>query len=330
MKTKNSQKMLALKIDVDTLRGTQIGVPALIELLKKHQVSATFLFSLGPDNTGRAIKRVFRKGFLGKVKRTSVVAHYGFPTLLYGTLLPGPDIGKRCADILKRTRDEGFECGIHTWDHVRWQDGVINASVAWTKSEMTAAQDRYTDIFKEPAKTHGAAGWQMSKHALRLTQTMGFDYCSDGRADPAFAVPHFPVVNGEIIDCPQIPTSLPTLDELIGVDGLTEANVAAHLLKLTESCPVDGHVFTLHAELEGMRLLPVFEQLLIGWKEQGYDLVSTRAIYANLNLKHLPYFNAVHGEIAGRSGSLLLQGSPFLPEANITNRSRTNTETAVS
>jgi undecaprenyl phosphate-alpha-L-ara4FN deformylase len=330
MKTKNSQKMLALKIDVDTLRGTQIGVPALIDAIKKHQADATFLFSLGPDNTGRAIKRVFRKGFLGKVKRTSVVSHYGFPTLLYGTLLPGPDIGKRCADILRRTRDEGFECGIHTWDHVRWQDGVMNASAAWTKSEMTAAQDRYADIFKEPAKTHGAAGWQMSKHALRLTQAMGFDYCSDGRADPAFAVPHFPVINGEIIDCPQIPTSLPTLDELIGVGGITEANVAAHLLKLTESCPVDGHVFTLHAELEGMRLLPVFEQLLIGWKEQGYDLVSTRAIYANLNLKHLPYFNAVHGEIAGRSGNLLLQGSPFLPEANITNQTRTNTETTVS
>ena len=60
MKTKNSQKILALKIDVDTLRGTQIGVPALIEALKKHQADATFLFSLGPDNTGRAIKRVLQ------------------------------------------------------------------------------------------------------------------------------------------------------------------------------------------------------------------------------------------------------------------------------
>ncbi len=316
MKTKNLTKTLALKIDVDTLRGTQIGVPALIELLKKHQVSATFLFSMGPDNTGRAIKRVFRKGFLGKVKRTSVVSHYGFPTLLYGTLLPGPDIGKRCADTLRRTRDEGFECGIHTWDHVRWQDGVMNASAAWTKSEMTAAQDRYTDIFKEPAKTHGAAGWQMSKHALRLTQTMGFDYCSDGRADPAFATAHFPVMHGEIIDCPQIPTSLPTLDELIGMDGVTEASVAAYLLKLTETSPSDGHVFTLHAELEGMRLLPILEQLLIGWKEQGYALVSTRTIYANLRRDQLPYFSAIHGEIAGRSGNLLIQGPAFLPEKN--------------
>ncbi|MFN5028248.1 MAG: 4-deoxy-4-formamido-L-arabinose-phosphoundecaprenol deformylase, partial [Burkholderiales bacterium] len=57
------KKTLALKVDVDTLRGTLIGVPQLLALFRKHQVGATFLFSLGPDHTGRAIKRVFRKGF---------------------------------------------------------------------------------------------------------------------------------------------------------------------------------------------------------------------------------------------------------------------------
>ena len=318
----STKKTLALKIDVDTLKGTKIGVPGLIDMLKKHRAGATFLFSLGPDHTGRAIKRVFRKGFLGKVKRTSVVQHYGFPTLLYGTVLPGPDIGIRCADIMRRTRDEGFECGIHTWDHVKWQDGVIAASAEWTRREMMAAQNRFSDIFKEPAKTHGAAGWQMSKHALRLTAEMGFDYCSDGRADPALAAPHFPVVNGEIINCPQLPSTLPTLDELIGVGNITEANVAEQLLKLTETSPdyggLNAHVFTLHAELEGMRLKPAFEQLLIGWKAQGYELVPTRTIFAALprNIQSqlvLPYFAAEQGEIAGRSGTLLLQGKPFLP-----------------
>ena len=89
--------LLALKIDVDTLRGTREGVPNLIMLLKKHAADATFLFSLGPDHTGRAIKRIFRQGFFGKVRRTSVIKHYGLKTLLYGTVLPGPDIGRRCA-----------------------------------------------------------------------------------------------------------------------------------------------------------------------------------------------------------------------------------------
>ena len=95
--------LLALKIDVDTLRGTREGVPNLVPLLKKYGAGATFLFSLGPDHTGRAIKRVFRPGFFGKVRRTSVVRHYGLKTLLYGTVLPGPDIGRRAREVMRAT-----------------------------------------------------------------------------------------------------------------------------------------------------------------------------------------------------------------------------------
>ena len=48
--------------------------------------------------TGRALRRVFRPGFLSKVKRTSVISHYGIKTLMYGTLLPGPHIGRVATD----------------------------------------------------------------------------------------------------------------------------------------------------------------------------------------------------------------------------------------
>src|SRR5204863_91232 len=120
----SGQVKLALKVDVDTFRGTRDGVPRLVKVLKRHGAGATFLFSLGPDHTGRALRRIFRPGFLSKVKRTSVLEHYGVRTLLYGTLLPGPDIGRRCADTMRAARDAGFEVGIHCWDHVRWQDYV--------------------------------------------------------------------------------------------------------------------------------------------------------------------------------------------------------------
>ena len=115
---------LALKIDVDTLRGTREGVPRLVGHAGEARSRRDLLFSLGPDHTGRAIRRVFRPGFFSKVSRTSVVEHYGVKTLLYGTLLPGPDIGRRCAGVMRGIARRGFEVGIHTWDHVRWQDDV--------------------------------------------------------------------------------------------------------------------------------------------------------------------------------------------------------------
>src|SRR5947209_55429 len=93
---------IVLKVDVDTLRGTRERVPRLTALFQKHEIDASFYFSVGPDHTGRALRRVFRKGFAQKVARTSVLKHYGLKTLMYGVLLPGPDIGRDAGSDMRR------------------------------------------------------------------------------------------------------------------------------------------------------------------------------------------------------------------------------------
>jgi len=253
---------LALKIDVDTFRGTREGVPNLLRLLDKHKVPATFLFSLGPDHTGRALKRVFRPGFLSKVSRTSVVSHYGIRTLMYGVLLPGPDIGKRCADILRSVKAAGHEVGIHTWDHIKWQDGVEHADDAWTEREMNRAAIRFAEIFHKPPRTHGAAGWQMNDHAVELTAKLGFEYSSDGRGHSPF----LPYVKDKVIPCPQLPSTL-------------------------------------------------FDQLLSGWKAQGYTLTTSLDLFKDLDVKSLPVHRMVRGTVEGRSGTLMVQGERVLVES---------------
>ena len=287
---------LAIKIDVDTFRGTREGVPRLVDLLKKHGAGATFLFSLGPDHTGRALRRAFRPGFFSKVARTSVVEHYGVRTLLYGTLLPGPDIGRRCQAEMRAVRDAGFEVGVHCWDHVRWQDFVTARDAAWTEREMERALRRFREVFGDEARTWGAAGWQMNRHAAWFEERH-FPYASDTRGSGPFR----PLWNGVAIGCPQLPTTLPTLDELIGLHD----DVVAHLLSLTGD---RDHVFTAHAELEGGKLLPQFEALLAGWKAQGYELVSTEALWRTVDATRLPRCEVIQGEVPGRSGTLAVQG----------------------
>jgi peptidoglycan/xylan/chitin deacetylase (PgdA/CDA1 family) len=293
-------QQLALKIDVDTYRGTREGVPRLVEALQRHDAQATFFFSLGPDHTGRAIKRVFRPGFLGKVSRTSVVEHYGIKTLLYGTLLPAPDIGKKCASEMRMVQAAGFEVGIHCYDHIRWQDYVAGKDAEWTRQELQRAVDRYTGIFGEAPHCHAAAGWQMNRHAFRLMQRFGFEYSSDTRGTHPF----IPTWQAEIIACPQLPTTLPTLDELMNRDGISLDNVAEHILKLTSEPKLTGHVYTLHAELEGGKWLPVFEKLLQGWQAQGYELVSLRQYLRGLDVRALPRQEVVMQEVEGRVGKL--------------------------
>jgi undecaprenyl phosphate-alpha-L-ara4FN deformylase len=293
--------ILAIKIDVDTYRGTRDGVPRLVELLTSHRAAATFLFSLGPDHTGRAMRRIFRRGFFSKVRRTSVLKHYGLRTLLYGTLLPGPDIGKRCAAQMRAVRDADFEVGIHCWDHVRWQDGVAQAEADWTERQMDLALRKFRSVFSEDPSTWGAAGWQTNRHAAWVEET-SVPYASDTRGSGPFR----PLWNGVAIGCPQLPTTLPTLDEMLGVEGTDESNIAERILAKTSR--KQNHVFTAHAELEGGKLLYAFDRLLSGWKSQGYLLASLGSLYRSLDPAQLPRHEVVYGEVPGRSGALALQG----------------------
>jgi len=309
--------LLTLKIDVDTYRGTREGVPNLVRLLQRHNAGASFLFSLGPDHTGWALRRAFRPGFFSKVSRTSVVEHYGLKTLMYGVLLPAPDVGLACAAEMRAVRDAGFECGIHTWDHVVWQDNVRNRDASWTRTQLQKAHARFGEIFGAAPHTHGAAGWQMNPHAFLQLDAYGMSYASDGRAmltesgalASDSAGPHRLSIDGKTLSCIQLPTTLPTLDELLGrtIDGVTidTANVAAFLLKLTEQ-PRD-HVYTLHAELEGQKLAPVFDQLLAGWKAQGYDCVAMADHHEKVRHAPLPVYPLQWGELPGRSGELVVQ-----------------------
>ena len=294
---------IALKIDVDTFRGTREGVPRLAQVLTQVGAKATFLFSVGPDHTGRAIKRVFRPGFMGKVARTSVLEHYGLKTLLYGVLLPGPHIGRRARSFLQEIAQRGFEVGVHTYDHIKWQDGVAHAAEPWTRRELTLALDEFVKAFARRPVVHGAAGWQMNRHVPALEQELGFRYASDTRG----MCPFVPVVDGAEVAVPQLPTTLPTLDELIGRPDLGGADPVDHLLALTAQAPERDHVFTLHAELEGGAYLGAFERLLRTWRARGVQLTDLATYAGTLDVKMLPRCKIVEGSVPGRSGVLALQ-----------------------
>jgi undecaprenyl phosphate-alpha-L-ara4FN deformylase len=301
---------IGLKVDVDTLRGTCEGVPRLVALFKKHGIDATFYFSVGPDNTGRAMRRVFRKGFAQKVARTSVLKHYGLKTLLYGVLLPGPDIGRRAGGQMRSVHDAGFEVGLHTYDHVRWQDYVAAATAAWTRVEFERGLEAFQRVFGFPPQSHAAAGWQINEHGLELERDHGLLYASDTRGGPPF----FPALAQGVSSCPQLPTTLPTFDEILGVDGVGESTLADAVFQLSAAAAAadatleaDLQVFTLHAELEGMLLLDAFEALVVKWRESGASITRMAKIHELAMRQPLPARAVVMGEVAGRSGRLAVQ-----------------------
>ncbi|MFZ4536525.1 polysaccharide deacetylase family protein [Propionivibrio sp.] len=291
-------KRIALKIDIDTYHGTQSGVPALVELFQRYEALGTFFFSLGPDHSGK------------EDRSTSLGPYYGLSTRLYGRLLPSPDIGARCAETLRQARDTGFEVGIHAWNRAGWEKKVEHATNPWIEAEMRKACSRFAEIFSETATAHGAAGWLMNRHALRLTQRLGFSYASDCRGNHPF----IPVIDGEIVACPQLPTTLPTLDEILTLEpGFSPDQAADRILQLSSAIPGD-HVFTLRAELEGMKFGNAIERLIAEWKSKDYQLVALREIHATLDMEALPRHCIRYAEAPGRAGLRMAQGPIFLQD----------------
>lgn len=295
---------LALKIDVDTDRGTAVGVPNLLADLLAARAPATFFFSLGPDNTGRAVTRVFRPGFLRKVGRTSVVSNYGLRTLLNGTLLPAPHIGRRHAAVLRRVAVAGFETAIHCHDHYRWQDYVHRMSAEQIAAELDAARAIYRTIFGAEAAAAAAPGWQCNARSRASYDAAGLLYGSDTRG----AFPFFPQFGDRVGATLEIPTTLPTLDELLGRPEFPDDRIIPHLL--ASITPGSTHVFTLHAELEGMRYRDFFRRLLAAVIAAGIELTTLERIArsALLDPSAVPVCSVEQAEIDGRSGLVARQG----------------------
>lgn len=295
--------LLAIKIDVDTDRGTRIGVPNLLALFGEFGVKATFLFSLGPDNTGRAIKRIFRPGFLSKVSRTSVISTYGLRTLLNGVLLPGPHVGRRNENVMRLARSSGHEVGIHCYDHIRWQDGLAKMSRDEVEEEFGKARREFERIFKNPAKTAGAAGWQANSLSLAAYDRAGLLYASDARGSHPF----FPRTGTTVYRTLQIPTTLPTLDELLGRPAYPEERIIGHYLSLLRHNTLN--VLTIHAEVEGMNKIGLFRDFLDALKENRVRVTKLDEQARELlgHASSIPVCDLVDGPVDGRSGTLAIQ-----------------------
>jgi peptidoglycan/xylan/chitin deacetylase (PgdA/CDA1 family) len=294
---------LALKVDVDTDRGTRIGVPNLVADCREVEAPACFLFSLGPDQTGRAITRVFRPGFFQKVSRTSVVQIYGVRTLLNGTLLPAPHIGRRNTSVMRAVRDAGFEIGIHCYNHYRWQDYVQRMPLAEVRAEFVAARAEFLRIFGAEAKTAGAAGWQSNARSREVYDEAGLLYASDTRGGDPF----FPRVDGRVFKTLEIPSTLPTFDELMGRPEYPDSAIVPHYLSLLRADR--PNVLTIHAEIEGMGRRALFRDLLQACRLAGVQFIRMDDLARELlaNPAVIPVRDQVQVEIDGRSGFVASQ-----------------------
>ncbi len=296
---------IALKIDVDTRRGMDEGVPRLLETLAGAGIRATFFVTMGPDNSGKAALRVFRrKGFAKKMVRTNALRMYGLRTALSGTLLPARPVGSGRPDLLRAVLDGGHEAGVHGWDHILWHDRILDMAPDAAAAELRKASDAFAQAAGRPADCASAPGWVVSAGVLAEEERQGLRYAADARG----TAPFLPRSGGRVFPVPQVATTLPTLDEMLGREGVTEGNFAERMMALAEEGGGD-QVFTLHAEAEGMSFHACFDDLLRRMADRGVPAIPCGAVLEGLEASSLPVHEIVTGEVAGRAGPISVQGA---------------------
>ena len=288
---------LAIKIDIDTLKGYLEGLPRLLDILKAHNVKASIFFSMGPDNSGKAVRRIFRKGFITKMFRTKAPTSYGLKTLFYGTLLPAPMIVPANPDLLRRAIDEGHDCGLHSWDHVYWQDKLPKLSRSQILGEFSKAMELYEKITGQVPKACAAPGWQVTAESLSVQDSLGFDYCSDVRG----FCPFIPEIDGQTFKTPQVPSTLPTMDEVLGLVPADQLN-AYYWGLMHEGL----NVHTIHTEMEGGRMSGTFSEFLDICRDNNVEFITLREALAQ---SRLITSRVEAGYLPGRAGKLAVQVS---------------------
>ena len=289
-------KTISLRVDVDTLDGSLRGIPELLRTLDRHRMQASFYFCFGPDNSGKAIRRIFRPGFLAKQRRTSGPTHlYSLRTMMYGVLLPAPVIWKRAAAEMRAARNAGHEVGIHGWDHVQYHDLLDRKSRRWLQDWFARAHEAYATVFGERARGAVSPAWRCNDTTLELEEAYELDYAGDCRGLEAF----YPLLHGQPLKTLQVPTTLPTMDELLGLDGRTPAQVNEEIWGLIREDALN--VYALHTEVEGGALSDTFNAFLQGLRDRDVR-VRTHADWVPKLRTAAPQREITRREIPGRPG----------------------------
>jgi undecaprenyl phosphate-alpha-L-ara4FN deformylase len=299
-------KIIGLNVHVDTFEGMKEGVPRLLELFEKRGIQTTFFVPMGKDHTGRTLLRAVRHPALVlKASRGNAVGAYGIKTLMRGLLLPGPEIARENAGILRRIPSLGHELGIHGFDHVYWHDHIKSLDQDKTDRILTEAFATFSELVGTEARAFAAPGWMTNSHALAYFEAHGLSYSTDARGTSPF----FPRMDGKTFRVLQIPLTLPTLDEVVGLEGNDTGTLARYFSgRLTPGL----NVLAVHTEFEGNRWVGFLDLFIESALDLGYRFRMLADVARDVKEqgkgKPVPVCDCLYGRVRGRAADVTLQG----------------------
>ena len=249
-------KILALKIDVDSHRGYREGVPSLLELFDRRNIIASFFFSMGPDKL---------PGFWSRLRGETC------PTIISSA--PG---------IIRDADRRGHDCGIHAWNPQEWKRDLDRLPVTTLEAILRKAVKNYIERTGHAPHGSAAPGWCVSDMSLRIQDELNVEYGSDTLG----FYPFIPKMGRKIFSTPQIPTTLPQLEQVRKQHPALKIEQLASTM--IESLQDGLNVLSLRAENEGIAQLELMEKILECCKSNEVRVLDLLSVSKTLQKKTLP------------------------------------------
>lgn len=295
-------RLLGLRIDVDTYRGACNNLPALLDMLEERALSCSVFVPGGPDRTAFAVQRIFtQKGYLRKLIRTGAFSIYG-PAALASMIAHRHRRICQAAGPMHRVLAGGHELAAHGYIHTLWHNSLHSMKPGEVVQQVRLAVRAVEESLGTRPAGFGGPGWQANFASLHALDSLGLEYGSDTRGRHPF----IPCLHGYVFSTPQVPTTLPSLDEFPG--GLPP--MKSDIAKLRNEIKAQAWpVYTAHAELEGQRYRKFFSELLSFIEGEGISVVPlSRVLSAFRACATLEVFEVLQGSVPGRPGLVAMQG----------------------
>ncbi|WP_135607108.1 deacylase [Solemya velesiana gill symbiont] len=254
----------------------------MLKLFEQHGVKASFQLSLGPDYSSHPLKIL--------------------PWYLL-SCVPAAKIGEQAKEQLKSILQESHEIGIGPFLPASWRRNAAYADEVFTRNDLMQSLEAFQHLFDSPPSFFGAVDWQVNPHLLKLEEELGFNHACDVRGKMAF----LPSLQDVSSGCIQIPTTLPTINELLANPSVNEHNVHEFLFAVSQRVLPNGEVFCVNAEQEGIERLVIMERIIVMWKGSQWEFKTLGELVQSIGNDKPPWHQVGWAEVAGHAGHVAMQ-----------------------
>ena len=241
-------KTFALRIDLESEKGIKKGVPKILDLLKKHDVKASFYLTMGGESNIFELLK-YRK----KLDCERGIKVFSKGEILRMLLFPRNFI-RRNKKILRRILEEGHEIGIHGWKHRAWTRGLERIDIG---KHLDKSIEEYKKIFGKIPTSFCSPAFRINRDVVSELDKRDFKVVSDFEGEKVQKILYTNLINVPITIKGK--SNTPIIEYLVSKNYSDEKILQVIEEKIKKK---DLSTMYIHGLYEGIQKIKLLDELL--------------------------------------------------------------------